>query len=37
VGNTNDDSGIVLLRKVEAKGTKGALEEWSLTVTYTMS
>jgi len=37
VGNTIDDSGIVLLRKVEAKGTKGALEEWSLTVTYTMS
>jgi hypothetical protein len=37
VGNTNDDSGEVLLRKVESKGTKTTGEEWSLTVTYTLS
>ena len=37
VGNSNDDSGKNILRKVEAKGTKAAGEEWTLTVTYTMS
>lgn len=37
IGNSNDDTGQNLLRKVESKGTKGAEEEWSLTVTYTLS
>ena len=37
IGNSNDDSGQNLLRKVESKGTKGAEEEWSLTVTLTLS
>lgn len=37
VGNTNDDSGEVLLRKVEAKGTKAAGEEWTMTITCTFS
>jgi hypothetical protein len=37
VGNSVDDSGENLNRKVESKGTKGAGEVWGLTCTITFS
>jgi len=37
VGNSNDDSGQNLNRKVEAKGTKTAGESWTITCTITLS
>ena len=37
ITNAATDAGVNLLRKVESKGTKGDGEEWSLTITYTLS
>jgi len=37
VGNSNDDSGQNLNRKVEAKGTKAEGEAWTITCTITLS
>jgi len=37
VGNSNDDTGENLNRKVEAKGTKTAGESWTITCTITLS
>ena len=37
VGNSNDDSGENLNRKVEAKGTKTSGESWTITCTITLS
>ena len=37
VGNSNDDSGQNLLRAIASRGTKGASEEWTVTITVTFS